>query len=575
MTWLIDGNDNIDETINFLGTTNDQPLIIRTNHSANPAASERMRISAFGNVGIGTTNPHHGRLTLEDEEVPLALRESGQTPSAGGLWRVALDGGALRFDANSAAGGDFSSFVTPLTMTPGGNVGIGTPSGRAPGSKLEVQGELRTTGPLVFVDSNGIPYPSNWIGMANNIEGKKWLHIGGITDDGVRRLTLSADRTYIQGNLGIGTTTPGAGAKLTVAGGDITWGINSRLQPDQGGSIELGGDSDTPGTGTPYIDFHFQARTQDFNTRIINDADGQLTISAGTLRTLGDVAITGGATVGAGGNAVLKVRHIDGKHWQNDSNDALFLNWNTQQPVIIGQSTARASLLVTGDATIGAGSNGVLKTRHIDGKHWQNDNNDGLYLNWNTGQPVHIGGAQPASLTISGELFLQYGRTSITGFDGAGRGRGYHWIRSDANENELWVAFAYPFVDENGNEVAPRRIEGNVPFYGTFVNWSDARTKTNVRQLGRALDKLERIRGVTFNWSESPQALGCVPGQPSIGVIAQEVEAVFPELVSAGGTQAYKAVDYSGLTGVLIEAAKELKEDNEALRSRIEALERA
>jgi len=85
-----------------------------------------------------------------------------------------------------------------------------------------------------------------------------------------------------------------------VADGDITWGNNSRLARDQGGSIELGGDSDTPGTGTPYIDFHFSGVTQDFNTRIQNDANGQLTISAGALRTLGDVAITGRATVGAG-----------------------------------------------------------------------------------------------------------------------------------------------------------------------------------------------------------------------------------------------------------------------------------
>jgi hypothetical protein len=140
MTWLIDGNNDIDQTINFLGTTNNQPLIIRTNHSANPAASERMRVSASGNVGIGTSDPRHGRLTLEDDDVPLVLKETNQAPNAGGLWRVALDGGSLRFDANSAAGGDFSSVATPLTMNPGGNVGIGTTS---PQGKLDVRGDIR------------------------------------------------------------------------------------------------------------------------------------------------------------------------------------------------------------------------------------------------------------------------------------------------------------------------------------------------------------------------------------------------------------------------------------------------
>ncbi|MDB9422633.1 tail fiber domain-containing protein [Microcystis aeruginosa CS-563/04] len=62
--------------------------------------------------------------------------------------------------------------------------------------------------------------------------------------------------------------------------GEINWGNSSRLQADQGGSIELGGDTSTPGGGTPYIDFHFAGLTQDFNTRIINDANGRLSLVA-------------------------------------------------------------------------------------------------------------------------------------------------------------------------------------------------------------------------------------------------------------------------------------------------------
>jgi hypothetical protein len=102
--------------------------------------------------------------------------------------------------------------------------------------------------------------------------------------------------------------------------------------------------------------------------------------------------------------------------------------------------------------------------------------------------------------------------------------------------------------------------------------------KTNVRQVEGALEKLEHIRGVAFEWAEaeSPDALGGFPGQPSISVLAQEVEEVFPELVSVYDTeQEYRAVDYQGLTSALIEAIKELKAEIEALRSRIEAVERA
>jgi Chaperone of endosialidase len=107
---------------------------------------------------------------------------------------------------------------------------------------------------------------------------------------------------------------------------------------------------------------------------------------------------------------------------------------------------------------------------------------------------------------------------------------------------------------------------------------SDERLKTNVRQVEGALEKLERIRGVAFESAEteSPLALGGVPGETSIGVVAQEVEEVFPEVVSIyEPDQEYRAVDYNGLTSVLIEVVKELKAQNEALRSRIEALERA
>jgi hypothetical protein len=103
----------------------------------------------------------------------------------------------------------------------------------------------------------------------------------------------------------------------------------------------------------------------------------------------------------------------------------------------------------------------------------------------------------------------------------------------------------------------------------------DIRTKTNIQRLDGALDKLEHVRGVAFVWDESSRG-GGPPGQPSIGVIAQEVEEVFPELVSdSGDEEGYKGVNHFGLTAALIEAAKELKADNEALRSRIEALERA
>jgi hypothetical protein len=109
----------------------------------------------------------------------------------------------------------------------------------------------------------------------------------------------------------------------------------------------------------------------------------------------------------------------------------------------------------------------------------------------------------------------------------------------------------------------------------SFPTSSDVRLKKDVTQLTNVLEKLEKIRGVAFEWNELYESLGRSTGHKEIGVTAQEVEAVFPELVTTWGDEGYKAVDYGRLTGVLIEAAKELKAENLALKQRIEVLEKA
>jgi hypothetical protein len=74
---------------------------------------------------------------------------------------------------------------------------------------------------------------------------------------------------------------------------DLIWANNSRLRNDQGGSLELGGDDQTAGVGTPYIDFHYNGKAQDANVRVVNDADGQLTVQASTLHVTGNIGLGG------------------------------------------------------------------------------------------------------------------------------------------------------------------------------------------------------------------------------------------------------------------------------------------
>jgi hypothetical protein len=80
-----------------------------------------------------------------------------------------------------------------------------------------------------------------------------------------------------------------------------------------------------------------------------------------------------------------------------------------------------------------------------------------------------------------------------------------------------------------------------------------------------ATDKIQQLRGVTWEWrDEAPQD---AKEQPGMGVIAQEVEKVFPELVETT-PEGLKRVEYSGLIAPLIEAVKELDDRLRALEER-------
>jgi hypothetical protein len=86
------------------------------------------------------------------------------------------------------------------------------------------------------------------------------------------------------------------------------------------------------------------------------------------------------------------------------------------------------------------------------------------------------------------------------------------------------------------------------------------------------LERIAKLRGVTWEWNEDAAAYGKQPGSRDAGVIAQDVEAVFPELVGTS-PEGHKFVNYNGLVGVLVEAVKELEAKRAALEQRVAKLE--
>ena len=98
--------------------------------------------------------------------------------------------------------------------------------------------------------------------------------------------------------------------------------------------------------------------------------------------------------------------------------------------------------------------------------------------------------------------------------------------------------------------------DGDVIAYSTTTP-SDQRLKENVKVIDNALEKLDQISGVTFDWIDRDD-------KRSGGVIAQELEKIMPEIVkdidNLKDEDKFKAVDYNGVIGLLIEAVKELND---------------
>ena len=88
-----------------------------------------------------------------------------------------------------------------------------------------------------------------------------------------------------------------------------------------------------------------------------------------------------------------------------------------------------------------------------------------------------------------------------------------------------------------------------------FDSISDNKVKENVQTVENALEIINALRGVSFDWKKT--------GNKSYGVIAQEISKILPELVKDGEI---KSVNYNGLVGVLIEAVKELSAEIESLK---------
>ncbi|KPA13942.1 conserved hypothetical protein, secreted [Candidatus Magnetomorum sp. HK-1] len=132
------------------------------------------------------------------------------------------------------------------------------------------------------------------------------------------------------------------------------------------------------------------------------------------------------------------------------------------------------------------------------------------------------------------------------------------------------------FAVGNGSAGSPSdafvvKSDGNAVLSGEFTasNFnqpSDERLKNDIHTINNALKKLEKINGIMYQWQNETKPEGV-----QFGVIAQELQEIFPELVKEDDS-GYLSVNYIGLIPVLIEAVKEQQVNLKSINQEIEKL---
>lgn len=437
------------------------------------------------------------------------------------------------------------------------NVGIGTTS---PGQKLDVSGNVQgnniyandSSVPSLYMErGDGTPQP-----VIRLVKSNDNLLIGHTAIDEVIFYDDAGEAMRLNGtgNLGIGTTSPAV--KLDVSG----QGAFSRnyVYGQSNYHIALNEDSGAGYignvNGSPYI-----ANASYYGSQIYNVSASQTGLASVYVQSTGDI---------------------------------LFLT-NTFTAGASSIQTANQRMVVKGNGNVGIATTNPTSTLHLYGdnsKGWERH----LYLDYNGTDIAAIvtdaDGLKFRNMTGGNNFYFRTSgnATSLFVNDSGNVGIGetsvdarLHITTSSAGlvnqkfesaGSAAWrigvPASSTSFVFDNANDnlsSAKLSIDasGNLTAAGDVTAYSDARLKENVETLPNALESVKAMRGVTYNKiGEEKQ---------SIGVIAQEVQAVLPQLV-AEDEEGTLSVAYGNITAVLIEAIKEQQEQIDELKAIINGL---
>jgi hypothetical protein len=555
----------------------------KTNHSLSfvTGGATQMSVLNSGNVVIGGASPTAkpaakleiigaGALNV-DLVVNGRLRSNNND---GGLW-VAADRFIGGFDTDKV--GFFTGNKEwSLTVTRLGHVGIGVtdPENAENWARvLDLYGGTNNAKLAVrtnAIDGRMMAHPGIYGAPGGLIVGTKTNHAVSLISNGTSRLTVLGT-----GAVGIGTPKPGAALEVMGGGGTtIDLLVNGRLQSNnKDGGLWIAADRFVGGYDDKIGFFNNSA-----GWGLVMNRRGDVGIGTGDPENVENWArvldLYGGAN-----NAKLAVRTsaIDGRMMAHPG------IYGAQAGLIVGtksghslsfMTSGASRMTVTADGKVGIGVEPIFPLNVLAGAD-------------------HVQLRRAGTQTTGGHIiFLEmYQEDSAPSVPEVQPSIRFHhgnrfWHRLEADAGGFHFKHGYIISDAYVPATAAR---WNTP--------SDARLKQDVVELAGALDTIERLRGVTFTWKDGSvhagpagagqagagpagagQAgpgradIGRDIGRADIGLVAQEVEAVLPQLVQTDG-KGYKSMDYGKLTAVLVQAVKEQQRSIGALRERIATME--
>ena len=517
-----------------------------------------------GVIGSGEGGAISGNLSVESLEVTVGA--STFTGNVNFNDDIVGDGASNILGINSVTAveyyGDGSNLTGVLSQDGGGNAEL---TGNLNVDTLTVAGLSTFTGLADFdggIDVAGLAQLTD-VQVSGSATVTGDLSVGGnlsLTGD-ITLDDISADSLVVAGistlNGQVQATAAGVGLTVTndaFVGGTLT---ANALVGDGSGLTNISADGvNLDGT--------------DLSPRNIN-VTGIVTV-AGTTNLV-DVQVSGAATVtgdlSVGGNLNL-------------TGDITLDDINADSLVVAGISTlngqvqangAGIGLTVANDAYIGGDITGVGS---VTAASYYGDGSNLTGLVGSGGDGNIAGNLSVESLdvtvgpsTFAGSIGVAGSVTAATFFgDGAGltniSADGVNLDGTDIeprNLNVTGIATVAGNLNAGQDLIVTRNgVFGGIATAVEFDSTSDVRLKRGIKTLDNALNKLREINGVEFYWKRS--------GEKTIGVIAQQVEEIYPELVRGDEPL---TVNYNGLIGVLIESVKELKLRVEELEDKLES----